>query len=78
MSKMELYRDFKASIDNILKTSIDFYRLKLLYTFNGNQKPDTYLDRVNGEAGVPSGVGYVRLGVQISKGIVQRQTHRRI
>ena len=30
MSKMEPYRDFKASIDNRLKTSTDFYRLKLL------------------------------------------------
>ena len=30
MSKMEPYRDFKASIDNRLKTSIDFYRLKFL------------------------------------------------
>ena len=78
MSKMESYRDFKASIDNRLKTSIDFYRLKLLQTFNGNQKPDTYLDRVNGEAGVPSGIGYVCLGVQISKGTAQRQPHRRI
>ena len=60
MSKMEPYRDFKASID--------FYRLKLLQTFHGNQKSDTYLDRVNREAGVPSGVGYVCLRVHISKG----------
>ena len=30
MSKMEPYCDFKASIDYGLKTSIDFYRLKLL------------------------------------------------
>ena len=65
MSKVEPYRDFKATIDNRLKTSIDFCRLKLLETFNGNQKPDTYLDRVNGEVGVPSGIGYVCLGVQI-------------
>ena len=73
---MEPYRDCKASIDNRLNNSIDFYRLKLLETFNGNQKPDTYLDRVNGETGVPSGVGYVCLGVQISKGTAQRQPHR--
>ena len=59
MSKMEPHRDFKASIDNRLKTSID-------------------LDRMNGEAGVPSGTGYICLGVQISKGTAQRQPHRRI
>ena len=78
MSKMEPYRDFKASIDYRLKTSIDFYRLKILWTFNGYQKPDTYLDWVNGEAGVLSGVGYVCLGVQISKGTAQWQLHRLI
>ena len=44
MSKMEPYRDFKASIDNKLKTSINFYRPKILQTFSDNQKPDTYLD----------------------------------
>ena len=32
MSKMGPYRDFKASTDYRLKTSIDFYRLKILYT----------------------------------------------
>ena len=62
---MEPYRDFKVSTDYRLKTSIDFYRLKILWTFNGNQQPDTYLDQVNGEAGVPTGVGYVCLGVQL-------------
>ena len=59
MSKMEPYRDFKASTDYRLKTSID-------------------LDRVNGEAGVPSSVGYVCVGVQISKGTAQLQPHRLI
>ena len=76
MSKMESYRESEASIDYRLKTSTDFYRPKLLQTFNGNQKPDTYLDWVNGEAGVPSGIGYVCLRVQISKGIAQREQHR--
>ena len=76
MSKIEPYHDLKASIDYRLNTSIEFYRLKILKTFNGNQKPDTYLDQVNGEAGVPSGVGYVCLGVQISKGTVQQEPHQ--
>ena len=39
-----------------------------LKTFNSNQKPDTYFYWVNREAGVPSGGGYVCLGIQISKG----------
>ena len=52
---MEPYLDFKVSIYYILKT------------FNGNEKPDTYLDRMNGEAKVVSGVGYVCLRVKISK-----------
>ena len=30
MSKMKPYRDLKASIDYRLKTSMDFYRLKLV------------------------------------------------
>ena len=63
MSKMEPYRDFKVSIYHILKT------------FNGNEKPDIYLDRMNGEARVISGVGYVCLRVKISKKTVQRQPH---
>ena len=32
MSKIEPYRDFKASTDYRLKTSIDFCRPKILYT----------------------------------------------
>ena len=75
---MEPYHDFKASIDYRLKASIDFYRLKLLQTFNGNHKPNSYLDRVKGEARVSSRIGYVYLGVQISKGTVQWQPHQLI
>ena len=51
MSKMEPYCDFKASIGYRLKTSINFYRPKLLQTLNGSQKPDTSLDWVNGKLG---------------------------
>ena len=55
---------------------MDFYRLKILETFNSNQKPDTYLDQVNGDAWVPSGMAYACLGVQISKGKALRQPHQ--
>ena len=84
MSKMEPYRNFKASIDYRPKTSIDLYRLKLLQTIdyrlqtNGNHKTDTYLFRAYGEVGVPSRVGYVCLGIQMSKGTAQRQPHQLI
>ena len=67
MSKMELYRDFKPSIDYRLKNSI-----KILQTFNGSQKPDTYLDWVNEEAGLVSGLPWLCL----LQSIAQQQPHR--
>ena len=76
MSKIEPYRDFKASKDYRLKTSVDFYRP--LEMFNGNQKPDFYLDWVSGEAGVPSGIGYACLGFQISTSTAHWKLHQMI
>ena len=40
-----------------------------------NQKSDTDLYWVSREASVPSGLVYVYLGVQISKGTAQGQQH---
>ena len=80
MSKMKPYRNFKVSIDYRLKASIDFYRpqeTKASIDFQWQSKTWHFLrssERLN--RGVPSGVGYVCLGVQISKGIVHRQPRR--